>query len=551
MKLKSLLLFVLITNNIFSLIAAETKIVQNSHLSGSWYPNDKTELKKDLDYYFSLAAKYFKINDDSENISALIVPHAGHYFSGLCAATAYQTIKKSSFDRVIIIGPSHHANFNGIALPDYAIYRTPTGDIPVDKDAVSKLSSKNSLFKVIPGAHQKEHSIEIQLPFLQSCLDNFSIVPLIVGNLQAQDFKIIAQAISELLNSESLSETKKTLIVISSDFIHYGDRFGYTPTFDNVAKFDNLAIRAILDKSYTEFDAIIKKTKATICGTDPIKILLKIIEIGALGQIECQITSYYNSAQIEKSRNNKQNAKLDYKLDEKQEIKQSKKQDSKQNTMLENKQSEKQIDVSKLSQIIETESSVSYAGIICKSKMTLKEERTLLNLARNSITNKLFPDKSLKKDFEITDNLRKKSGAFVTLKTKDGNLRGCIGRITSDEPIYKSIPEIALSSALQDSRFEPLTKSELEKISISITVLTPPHTVNSYKDIIIGKHGIILEKTVNGLTRSAVFLPQVAGEQGWDLAETLENLSEKAGLQKDAWKSGCQFKVFEGFEFSE
>lgn len=530
MKLKSLLLSVFIINSFILSVATETKIIQDAHLSGSWYPSDKTELKKDLDYYFSLANKLFKF-PSNDNIIALVVPHAGYYFSGLCAATAYQSIKNSHFDKVIIIGPSHYKNFNGIALPDYDIYRTPMGDIPVDKRAVSNLLNKSSLFKVVPSVHQKEHSIEIQLPFLQSCLNNFLIIPLIIGNLEEKDFKTIAKTINELINNELFNKDKKTLIVISSDFIHYGPSFGYTPAFDDVEKFNKMAISAILDKSFTKFDSIIKKTSATICGKDPIKILLKIIESGALGKVECQVTSYYNSSQIENSRNNNE-------FIEKNENKVE-------------KESGKQIDISKLSQVSQKKSFVSYASLVCSSKLTPKEERILLNIARNSIANNLFPEKKSKLNFEITDNIKKNHGVFVTLKTKDGNLRGCIGRIISEEPLHKSIAEIALSSAFQDTRFLPLTKNELKNITISITILTPPHYVNSYNDIVIGKHGIILEKTINGLTKSAVFLPQVASEQGWDLAETLNNLSEKAGLQKDAWKNRCQFKIFEGFEFSE
>ncbi|MCK5633211.1 AmmeMemoRadiSam system protein B [bacterium] len=507
MKLKLLFLFVCIINSSFLFGSIQTKKIQKAHLAGSWYPADKQKLTKDLDYYFSLADKNI-INKN--NISAIIVPHAGYRFSGLCAANAYQTIKKSSFDRVIIIGPSHNKSFNGIALPNYTIYKTPMGKISIDKKAISKLSKKSSLFKIIPNVHQKEHSIEIQLPFLDYCLNNFSIVPLIVGKLTEADFQKVAKTISTLLN-----DGKKTLIVISSDFIHYGPRFNYTPAFSDVKKFDTMAIEAILEKSYIKFDDVIKKTKATICGESPIKILLKLIETGALGQTEIQLASYYNSAQIEDSRNGKN------------------------------------IDVKKLSKIVPAKSSVSYASLVCRSILTPQEKNLLLKSARNTITHKLFPEKKLDDHFTITDNLKKKSGAFVTIKTKSGKLRGCIGRIISNNSLYKIIPEVAQSTAFHDSRFLPLTKKELDDIVISITVLSPPRLVKSYNDIILGKHGIILEKTVNGFKQSAVYLPQVPEEQGWNLTQTLNSLSKKAGLKKDDWKKETQFKVFEGFEFSE
>ncbi|MFC1841535.1 AmmeMemoRadiSam system protein B [Candidatus Dependentiae bacterium] len=509
MKLKLLLLCASLMHSLFLFGTVETKKIHEAHFAGRWYPGNREALTKDLAYYFSLADTHFKTTD-GDTVNALIVPHAGYYFSGLCAASAYQAIKNASFDRVIIIGPSHTKRFDGIAVPDYEMYRTPMGEIAVDQKAISDLLATSPLCKVFTDAHQKEHSIEVQLPFLQFCLNNFSIVPLAVGNLQEKDFKTVAQAISKLLR-----DNKKTLIVVSSDLIHYGARFGYTPAFGDVAKFDTMAIKAICDTSYSEFDSIIKKTKATICGKGPIKILLKLIKIGALGQETCQLASYYNSAQMEASRNGKM------------------------------------IDVLKLSQVIPAESSVSYASFVCRSKLTPQEKQTLLQLARDSITKKLFPNEKISDSFTSTDNLKKASGAFVTLKTKAGRLRGCIGRMFSKRPLYETIPEIARSSAFGDPRFSPLKKEELDNIVISITVLTPPHSVNSYNDIIIGKHGIILEKIVNGAKKSAVFLPQVAVEQGWNLAETLTHLSKKAGLEKDAWKNGCQFKVFEGFEFGE
>jgi len=509
MKLKTVVLTLSITYAFFVVGTGKIKQIQNAHLSKSWYPSQKEKLEKKLNYYFSLAKQYFPITPN-KNIKALIVPHAGYYFSGLCAATGYQTLKNNPFERVIILGPSHSKNFKGISLPNYATYRTPLGDIPVDQQAISLLSQNSSLFKMIPDIHQQEHSIEVQLPFLQFTLDNFAIVPLIIGTLQKEDFNTVAQTISNLL-----SDNKKTVIIISSDFIHYGQRFGYTPPFENVIKYDKMAVDAILDKSYSEFETVIKETNATICGKNPIKILLKLIENGTLGHIETELASFYTSAQLQKS-------------------------------LIGNK-----IDLVKLTNIQPTESSVSYASLIFSSKLTPSEKQTLLKLARNSITESLFPEKKLNKDFTLTENLKKALGIFVTLKTKTGKLRGCIGRIISKKPLYKLVPEIAKLSAFEDHRFSPLTKEELKNTVISITVLTRPHRIKSYQDIEIGKHGIILEKIVDGVKKSAVFLPQVPEEFGWDLTDTLNHLGDKAGLKRGTWKKGSQFKVFEGFEFSE
>jgi len=107
--------------------------------------------------------------------------------------------------------------------------------------------------------------------------------------------------------------------------------------------------------------------------------------------------------------------------------------------------------------------------------------------------------------------------------------------------------EHAIDAGLRDPRFHPVTADELPLLHYEISAMTPPHPVESYKDIVIGTHGMILEKD----GRSAVFLPQVAPEQGWNLEETLTHLSNKAGLPADAWKSGAQYKVFEADVFEE
>ncbi|MEW6681246.1 MAG: AmmeMemoRadiSam system protein A, partial [bacterium] len=139
------------------------------------------------------------------------------------------------------------------------------------------------------------------------------------------------------------------------------------------------------------------------------------------------------------------------------------------------------------------------------------------------------------------------SGAFVTLHTKEGILRGCIGYILPHKPLYQAIIDNAISAAVHDYRFPQVSYGELSSLKIEISVLTPPKKIGTYTEIILGKHGVVLSK--EGC--SAVFLPQVALEQGWTREETLTHLSLKAGLPPDAWKKDCQFEVFEAEVFSE
>ena len=181
--------------------------------------------------------------------------------------------------------------------------------------------------------------------------------------------------------------------------------------------------------------------------------------------------------------------------------------------------------------------------------LNVEEKKTLLKMARKTV--EFYLDQKKKPSIEelgfvLTDSLKKERGVFVTLH-QHGNLRGCIGEIFPRRSLYLAVIEQAIHSAFQDPRFKKVTQNELSSIEFEISVLTPPESVKFYKDIVVGKHGIVLEKGWN----SAVFLPQVAPEQGWDLETTLKYLSMKAGLSSDDWKEGASFQVFEAIVFSE
>jgi AmmeMemoRadiSam system protein A len=136
--------------------------------------------------------------------------------------------------------------------------------------------------------------------------------------------------------------------------------------------------------------------------------------------------------------------------------------------------------------------------------------------------------------------------AFVTLK-KNSHLRGCIGDVFPQRPLYKSVIVNAINAAFKDRRFPQLREEECEDITIEISALTMPEPVSSYDEIRIGIDGIVFRKDGH----SALFLPQVAPEQGWDITQTLTQLSLKAQLPGDAWKEGASFEVFQAIVFSE
>ncbi|MBA7679308.1 hypothetical protein ES703_87597 [subsurface metagenome] len=181
--------------------------------------------------------------------------------------------------------------------------------------------------------------------------------------------------------------------------------------------------------------------------------------------------------------------------------------------------------------------------------MTEEDKEQLLTLARKSIVYALerqrVPETS-ELGVTISDTMKETRAAFVTLK-RNHQLRGCIGDIFPQRPLYKSVVINAINAALNDRRFLPVTKVECDDTAIEISALTVPEPVSSPDQIRIGTDGVVLNKD----GRSAVFLPQVAPEQGWDLNQTLTQLSLKARLSGDAWKEGASFLVFQAVVFGE
>ncbi len=175
-----------------------------------------------------------------------------------------------------------------------------------------------------------------------------------------------------------------------------------------------------------------------------------------------------------------------------------------------------------------------------------EEKKYLLKLARETIKASLF-DQPLPKAEPITENLKTKTGAFVTLN-KRGQLRGCIGYVVGHRPLYQAIQELALSAAFNDPRFPPVQKEEFNDLEIEISVLTPLEPVKDVSEIEVGKHGLMVR---NGFYEG-LLLPQVATEYGWDRQTFLEETCLKAGLPPNAWRDPqTEIFKFSALIFSE
>ncbi len=240
-------------------------------VAGSWYPRDREELAGLVDGLLEAAAA--RATGAALPAAALIVPHAGFVYSGAVAASAFSRLRGRSFDRVVLLGPSHYFAFPGAALPDAATaYRTPLGDVPIDREAVAALREAAG-FRADDRMFEPEHALEAELPFLQRVLAEAApIVPLLLGGRAThEDARRIAEALARLPGAS-------TLVVVSSDFTHFGPRFGFVPFVDDVParirELDLGAVAAIEVGDAAAFNRYVQSTGATICGHRAIDVLL-------------------------------------------------------------------------------------------------------------------------------------------------------------------------------------------------------------------------------------------------------------------------------------
>lgn len=462
-------------------------------VAGQFYPASKNDLSKTLENLFS-EAETTKI----ENVLAIISPHAGYVYSGGVAASSFNQVNPDrTYENVFVIASSHTVHYKGASLYLPGNYETPLGEVKVNLDLVNMLINENDFFSYVPQAHVSEHSLEVQLPFLQYHLKNdFKFVPIVIGTQSKSECQKMAKALQPYFNENNL-------FVISSDFSHY-------PAYEEANKWDKMSADAILLNDPDEFfkaindkqDDHVKNLATRACGWSSVLTLLYLTQ--NLPDIEYCHIEYKNSGDTDfgdKSR------------------------------------------VVGYHAIVVSKSSSAKSGHF---HLTDQDKNDLLEIARNTVNS--YIESGIIPDLEenYSDILNTHCGAFVTLN-KNHKLRGCIGRFTADQPLYEIVQQIAIASSTQDSRFEPVKKLELEEIEIEISVLTPMKKINSIDEIQLGKHGIYITKGY----QSGTFLPQVATETGWNLKEFLGHCArDKAGLGWDGWKD-ADIYIYEATVFSE
>ena len=247
-------------------------------VAGAFYPADPAQLRATVEECLAAAQPV----EFKGRILALIAPHAGYPYSGKVAGWSFKQLRKGGFQRVILLGPTHYGGYRGFSIYDAGAFATPLGNVPLDREVCAKLRANELHADVDPVLHQREHSIEVELPFLQAALGDFKLVPIMVGGLAPGDAEKIAAALREYL-------APSTLVVVSSDFTHYGPNYDYLPfTQDveqNLRKLDTGAVDLILKKDYAGYMAYLEKTSSTICGRYAIAILLKLLPAEAEGRL--------------------------------------------------------------------------------------------------------------------------------------------------------------------------------------------------------------------------------------------------------------------------
>jgi AmmeMemoRadiSam system protein B/AmmeMemoRadiSam system protein A len=478
-------------------------------VAGAFYPGDPGDLRRQVEEMLA----HDTVLQPSR---ALVVPHAGYMYSGEVAGRAFATLRTQTVRRVILLGPSHHEAFSGGALPPPRIdsFATPLGEVKLDTRAVEMLRG-HSDFRGPATAHGPEHSLEAELPFLQIAAPQATIVPILVGaGTDREVARRMARDLTPLLDEE-------TIVVVSSDFTHHGDRYRWAPFSgqdlgEQLVRLGNATAGRLAAVDASGFAHQVEVSGDTVCGAKPAMVLMELLAHAFKGEGEVLdvTTSGHRTG--------------------------------------------------------DWDISVTYAAVAFSGSwqawseseavpplpvLTPGQGAALPALARASLETFLRHDGSIAEwyasphDADVTEAL---AGAFVTLNHRGkkpgdpGRLRACMGVIEAEQPLEDAVIQAAVWAA-QDPRFPRLQPGELAGLEIEVSVLSPAHRVGGPSAINVGVHGVILEKG----SHRALFLPQVAVEQGWDRTTMLDHLAQKAGLPPDGWREGTRFEVFTAQVFAE
>ncbi len=498
-----LLVFVLFYN--LSFLFDFSKDTRKCYKCGTFYPVFKQLLNKNLETFFKKAKvnnQVKKLLNFGYEIIGVLVPHAGMKYCGQVAADAYKQLlldKHLKNRLAVILGPSHFFYFEGVAIPFYDFVKVPNGTLKVFN--LPQLVNKKYFF-IKKDADKKEHSLEVQYPFLVYLGMN-KIFPLLIGQLNLKLADYLASVLASKLYKQNF------LLVISSDFYHYKPH-------KFVIEKDSQALNLIKNRKIEKLFKEVRKGNLQLCGIDALLLGFKIMQ-QLFYDIKVVVIDNTDSSVVTGDKNN-----------------------------------------------VVGYASVVFLGKRRKVNkkmfsLTNEDKKYLLALARKTIESylkeRIIPNvdeevENLVKEGKLSKAVLEKAGAFVTLnkrKGKEKSLRGCIGYIMGFDKLYKVIQEAAINAAVNDPRFEPVKLDELPNIEIEISVLTPFQECTP-SEIKVGRDGLYIKKGWH----SGLLLPQVATEYNLSEKQFLEHVCLKAGLPPDAYlDKDAKLYKFQALVFSE
>lgn len=468
-------------------------------VAGTFYPADPEQLAAHCQRYLDqvdkdpLTAKPFGI----------IVPHAGYVYSGGVAAHAFQALQGHQYQTIIVLAPSHVNSFSFASVYSGDYYATPLGKVTVNKQIAEQLTQSAKNIKLATQGHSSspyqrgEHAIEMELPFLQTVLADFSIVPVITGSMQYDILEELGKAMA------NIATNKDILILVSSDLSHY-------QPYEECLQTDKRLIAQLRQMDPRAFYQGLTAQHYQACGGGPITALLVAAQQLDVDQIK--ILKHATSGDVPQGQKSQVVGYLAAAFYKDQ---------------------------------VKTEGKPMHNQRSNRELLNKDEQRFVLELARKTVRS-VVKGESPPNPIDIPAIIKEKRGAFVTLNKND-QLRGCIGYVQPIKPLYQTILDVAESAALKDPRFPPVNEQELPYISVEVSVLTVPKTITDPEKIEVGEHGIIIKKGF----QQGLLLPQVATEYGWDRKTFLEHTCLKAGLPRNAWRAeNTEIKIFTAQVFS-
>ena len=470
-------------------------------VAGAFYPANPDTLAQ----WMNEMLTHSQVSYPQPRPQGLICPHAGYIYSGMVAAAAYKQLAGNEYTTVIVVSPSHREYFGHSAVLCAGSYSTPLGAIEIDSALAGRIAGAgyqsvkcSPRGHIQPGMQMGEHALEVQLPFLQSVLGEFKLVPVVMGSQREQNCDELAGAMADVLAGRD-----DVLLVASSDLSHF---HGYEQANELDGRLAKL-VGAYEDEKLLE---LVNERKLEACGGGPIAAVMKACR--RLGADSCRVLSIANSGDVTGERDRV----VGY-----------------MSAMLFNSREK----ISGTTQHSTTDAPM---------QLSADDKKFLLKVARETVVRAVNGEEIPK--YEPTSGVTAQNrGAFVTLRKK-GQLRGCIGLIQGIKPLVETVREMAIAAALRDMRFDPVSPSELDDIDIEISAMSPIQRLEDTDKIVVGRDGLIIRR--GGM--QGLLLPQVATEYGWDRETFLSQTCRKAGLPPDAWKmSGTEISFFSAEVFGE